>query len=150
MSALLTAGFGEPRNGSLPTAARSCVRGAARATVDKSPCSELPIQLWSRRRSAPDDLAEVQIGRLVEEWFAWYANGTNESPDFNSTRCASREPPDEHVEVLSIPLKVAGRGLAGLKFVNDEYRLRSGELSSPSDAAGDGRQQLVAQETKRR
>jgi hypothetical protein len=36
MSALLTAGFGEPRNGSLTTAARSCVRGAARATVDKS------------------------------------------------------------------------------------------------------------------
>jgi hypothetical protein len=41
MSALLTAGFGEPRNGSLTTAARSCVRGAARATVDKSPCSDL-------------------------------------------------------------------------------------------------------------
>lgn len=126
------------------------MRGAARAAVDKSPRSELRIQLWSRRRSAPGDLAEVQIGRFVEEWFAWYADGTNENPDFNVRRSAGREPSDGGFEVLRIPLKVAGDGLAGLEFVNDEYRLRSGELLRPGDAAGDGRQQLVAQETKRR
>lgn len=97
------------------------------------------FQLRSGRRSAPDDLTNVQIGRLVEEWFAWHTDRTHQRPDFNSTRFASGEPPDEQVEVLSVPLKVAHRGLAGLELVNDENPPRCVELSRPREAAGDGR-----------
>ena len=90
-----------------PPPRESCVRGADRAAVDKPRRSERGMQLWAGWRNAPDDLAKVQIGGFVEQRIARHADGTHERPDGKPAQCASREPRDEEVEVLSIPLELA-------------------------------------------
>lgn len=103
------------------------------------------MQLWAGWRNAPDDLAKVQIGRFVEQRIARHADGTHERPDGKPAQCASREPRDEEVEVLSIPLELASRSLARVELMNDECRTRRLKLSRPGKTAGNGRQQLVSQ-----